>query len=205
MENRRPNLHRIACLPIDPTFNAMQMAFYTANSGPSAFPPDYHGDAFVALHGSWNRATRTGYKLVRIPIRGGVPTGGYEDFLTGFVTTDRNVWGRPVGVTVAHDGALLMTEDANGTIWRIAYAMPRLAASIVEENGQKFLVVTITRAAPAAGVTHTVEFASSLLAWAGSSPEMAVLSETPTQIVLRGTIPIQNMSVRFIRVRVTNQ
>ena len=85
---------------------------------------EYQGDAFVALHGSWNRATRTGYKVVRIPLNNGVPTGRYDDFLTGFVTTDRNVWGRPVGVTVAHDGALLMTEDANGTIWRIAYARP---------------------------------------------------------------------------------
>src|SRR5687768_13299104 len=84
-------------------------------------------------HGSWNRATRTGYKLVRIPLNNGVPTGRYDDFLTGFVASDRTVWGRPVGVTVAHDGALLMTEDANptnGTIWRIAYTRPQLSASI---------------------------------------------------------------------------
>jgi glucose/arabinose dehydrogenase len=85
------------------------------------FPPDYRGDAFVALHGSWNRSKRTGYKVIRIPLDHGVPSGVYEDFLTGFVVDDSNVWGRPVGVAVARDGALLVTEDGNGTLWRVAY------------------------------------------------------------------------------------
>jgi glucose/arabinose dehydrogenase len=85
------------------------------------FPPEYRGDIFVALHGSWNRANRTGYKLVRVRLNHGKPTGEYDDFLTGFVTPDGNVWGRPVGITVAPDGALLMSDDASGTIWRIAY------------------------------------------------------------------------------------
>jgi glucose/arabinose dehydrogenase len=74
----------------------------------------------VALHGSWNRSKRTGYKLVRIKLKNGVPTGTYEDFLTGFVVDDRSVWGRPVGVDVAHDGALLVSDDGGGMIWRIA-------------------------------------------------------------------------------------
>ena len=78
------------------------------------------GDGFAAEHGSWNRERRTGYKVVRIPTRNGVPTGEYEDFLTGFVVDQRSVWGRPVGVAVAHDGALLVTEDAGGTVWRVA-------------------------------------------------------------------------------------
>jgi hypothetical protein len=82
------------------------------------------GDGFAAEHGSWNRERRTGYKVVRIPTRDGVPTGEYEDFLTGFVVDARSVWGRPVGVAVAHDGALLVTEDAGGTIWRVAPASP---------------------------------------------------------------------------------
>ena len=99
---------------------SLQMTFYTATNGVAAFPAEYRGDAFVAMHGSWNRNLRTGYKLARVRLNHGVPTGGYEDFLTGFVVDDRNVWGRPVGVTVAHDGALLVTEDGNGTIWRIA-------------------------------------------------------------------------------------
>ena len=78
------------------------------------------GDGFAAEHGSWNRERRTGYKVIRIPTPNGVPTGEYEDFLTGFVVDQRSVWGRPVGVAVAHDGALLVTEDAGGTVWRIA-------------------------------------------------------------------------------------
>ena len=101
---------------------SLQMTFYTATNGVAVFPSEYRGDAFVALHGSWNRNMRTGYKIVRIRLNHGVPTGEYEDFLTGFVADDRNVWGRPVGVTVAHDGALLVTEDGNHTVWRIAPA-----------------------------------------------------------------------------------
>jgi glucose/arabinose dehydrogenase len=85
------------------------------------FPADYRGDAFVALHGSWNRAKRTGYKVVRLIFKNGAPTGEYEDFLTGFVADDASVWGRPVDVAVAHDGALLVTDDAGGAVWRVAY------------------------------------------------------------------------------------
>jgi glucose/arabinose dehydrogenase/cytochrome c2 len=99
---------------------SLQMTFYTATNGVAAFPAEYRGDAFAALHGSWNRNIRTGYKIVRAKLNHGVPTGEYEDFLTGFVADDQNVWGRPVGVTVAHDGALLVTEDGNGTMWRVA-------------------------------------------------------------------------------------
>ena len=74
----------------------------------------------MALHGSWNRAERTGYKVIRIPMRDGRPTGGYEDFVTGFTRPDGAVWGRPVGVAVAADGSLLVSEDGSGTVWRIA-------------------------------------------------------------------------------------
>jgi hypothetical protein len=85
------------------------------------FPPDYSGDGFAAEHGSWNRSRRTGYKVIRVRLKNGSPTGEYQDFLTGFVANDSEVWGRPVGVAVARDGALLVSEDANGTIWRIAH------------------------------------------------------------------------------------
>ena len=85
------------------------------------FPPEYRGDAFAAQHGSWNRSRRTGYKVVRIRLKDGVPTGEYEDFVTGFVLNDSEVWGRPVGVAVARDGALLISEDGNGTIWRVSH------------------------------------------------------------------------------------
>jgi glucose/arabinose dehydrogenase len=86
------------------------------------FPAAYRGDLFVALHGSWNRAHRTGYKVVRVRTEDGKPTGAYEDFMTGFVVSRDAVWGRPVGVAVAADGALLVSDDASNTIWRVSYA-----------------------------------------------------------------------------------
>ena len=94
------------------------IAFYDGDR----FPAGYRGDAFVALHGSWNRAKRTGYKIVRLRFENGVPTGVYEDFVTGFVLDDKTVFGRPVSVTSAPDGSLLFSEDGNGTIWRVSYA-----------------------------------------------------------------------------------
>lgn len=94
------------------------IAFYEG----SQFPREYRGDAFVALHGSWNRAKRTGYKVIRLIFSAGKPTGEYEDFLVGFVLDETRVWGRPVDVAVAPDGSLLVSEDANGTIWRVSYA-----------------------------------------------------------------------------------
>jgi glucose/arabinose dehydrogenase len=97
------------------------LVFYDARRGPAAFPPDYVGSAFVGLHGSWNRARRTGYKVVRILMKDGRPTGDYEDFLTGFVANAAGVWGRPVGVAVTPDGALLVADDAGGIVWRVAH------------------------------------------------------------------------------------
>ena len=107
-------------VPVQAHSAALQIAFYNATTGGAVFPPEYRGDLFAAFHGSWNRASRTGYKVVRVRTRNGIPTGEYEDFLTGFVLDNKDVWGRPVGVAVARDGALLVTEDGNGTVWRIA-------------------------------------------------------------------------------------
>ena len=102
----------------------LQIVFYEGND----FPASYKGSAFVALHGSWNRAERTGYKVVRLLFdSAGKPTGEYEDFMTGFVISDKHVWSRPVGVAVAQDGSLLVTEDGNGTIWRVSHQ--RVASS----------------------------------------------------------------------------
>ncbi|HEY2177474.1 MAG TPA: PQQ-dependent sugar dehydrogenase [Caulobacteraceae bacterium] len=100
---------------------ALGMTFYAPGKGVAAFPAEYRGEAFVALHGSWNRAKRTGYKVVRVLMKNGAPTGAYQDFLTGFVADAKGVWGRPVGVAVARDGALLVTDDASGAVWRVAY------------------------------------------------------------------------------------
>jgi glucose/arabinose dehydrogenase len=121
---RRPDLASHVTIPdvlIQPHSSPLGVTFYDPPPGAAAFPDEYRGDAFVALHGSWNRAKRTGYKVVRLRMRNGRPTGEYDDFLTGFVLSDRAVWGRPVDVAVAHDGSLLVTEDGNGTIWRVTY------------------------------------------------------------------------------------
>ena len=121
----RPDLASQAIVPdvlLQSHSASLEMVFYTATNGAAVFPPEYHGDIFAAFHGSWNRSIRTGYKVVRVRVSHGVPTGEYDDFLTGFVINDDRVWGRPVGVAVAHDGALLVTEDGNGTLWRVAYA-----------------------------------------------------------------------------------
>ncbi len=96
---------------------SLEMTFYTGNQ----FPAEYRGDAFAAEHGSWNREKRTGYKIIRVPMKNGKATGEYEDFVIGFVTTDQNVWGRPVGVAVAADGSLIFSDDGSGSIWRVSY------------------------------------------------------------------------------------
>jgi len=119
----RPDLASRVAVPdvlLQPHSAPLELSFYDPPPGGAAdFPAAYRGDAFVALHGSWNRSAPTGYKVVRILLRDGLPTGEYQDFLTGFVQADR-VLGRPVGVAVARDGALLVTDDAGGVVWRVA-------------------------------------------------------------------------------------
>jgi glucose/arabinose dehydrogenase len=120
----RPDLAGQATVPdvlLQSHSASLEMVFYTATTGVASFPAEYRGDIFAAFHGSWNRSSRTGYKVVRVHLNHGVATGEYDDFLTGFVVDGHGVWGRPVGVAVAHDGALLVTEDGNGTLWRISY------------------------------------------------------------------------------------
>jgi glucose/arabinose dehydrogenase len=119
----RPDLKNKVTLPdvlIEAHSASLGMAIYDG----SQFPAEYRGNIFAAEHGSWNRSKRTGYKVIRVIMKDGVPTGEYEDFVTGFVVNDNTVWGRPVGVTVAADGALLISEDGSGTIWRVSYAGP---------------------------------------------------------------------------------
>ncbi len=97
---------------------SLQMVFYAGKQ----FPAEYQGYAFAAEHGSWNRAKRTGYKIICVPITNGKATGEYEDFVTGFVAPNGEVWGRPVGVTVASDGSLIFTDDGSKSVWRVSYA-----------------------------------------------------------------------------------
>jgi hypothetical protein len=119
-QGEEPALRGRAIVPdvlVQPHSASMQIVFYEG----AQFPAEYRGDIFAAFHGSWNRSRRTGYKVVRVRMQDGRPTGEYEDFLTGFVIDDRRVWGRPVGVAVAADGSLLVGEDGNGAIWRVSW------------------------------------------------------------------------------------
>ena len=102
---------------LNPHFASLEMLFYEG----SQFPAEYKGDAFAAEHGSWNRSKRAGYEVIRVPMKDGHATGAYEDFLTGFVRPDGKVWGRPVGVAVAKDGSLFVTDDGSGSIWHVIY------------------------------------------------------------------------------------
>jgi glucose/arabinose dehydrogenase len=129
LKGERPDLAGKVALP-DVLYQAhsaaLSMTFYTASNGKSAFPGDFTGDAIVGFHGSWNRSLRTGYKLVRVRMKDGEPTGGYEDFLTGFVVDDAHVWGRPVATVQLPDGSLLMSEDGNNIVYRISYQTGQL-------------------------------------------------------------------------------
>ena len=102
---------------LNPHFASLEMMFY----GGSQFPEEFKGDGFACEHGSWNRANRSGYEVIRLPMRDGHATGEYEDFLTGFVTHDGQVWGRPVGVTEALDGSLFISDDGSRSIWHVTY------------------------------------------------------------------------------------
>jgi hypothetical protein len=124
LKGDRPDLAGKATIPDVPYTShsaALNLLFYTATSGRSAFPKEYLGDGFAVLHGSWNRALRTGYKVVRLRMKDGVPTGEYDDFMVGFIVDNASVWGRPVGAAVASDGSLLISDDAGNKIFRISY------------------------------------------------------------------------------------
>jgi glucose/arabinose dehydrogenase len=104
---------------VQPHNASLEMLFYDGKQ----FPSEYSGDVFAAEHGSWNRHSRSGYEVIRVPLhQNGHASGEYEDFLTGFVRSDGEVWGRPVGVAVAPDGSLLVTDDGTNSIWRVSYA-----------------------------------------------------------------------------------
>ena len=114
-----------ACAGVEPPIVEIQahsaplgMAFYDA----SAFPSEYWGDLFIAFHGSWNRSVPTGYKVVRVPFSGTRPTGEISDFASGWLNEKSGaVSGRPVGLAVGSDGALYVSDDKAGMIYRISY------------------------------------------------------------------------------------
>jgi glucose/arabinose dehydrogenase len=125
---KRPELRNRVLVPdvlIQPHNGSLEMLFYQGRQSSqfpqSTFPQSYKGDIFAAQHGSWNRSVRTGYEVIRIPMHGGTRAKhGYEDFLTGFITPEGNVWGRPVGVAEAADGSLLVSDDLGQVVWRVS-------------------------------------------------------------------------------------
>jgi glucose/arabinose dehydrogenase len=128
LKGDRPDLAGKATVPDVPFTShsaATSIAFYTARSGSSLFPAEYRNQPFVVLHGSWNRALRTGHKVVRLPMKNGVPTGEYIDFLTGFITEEGNSWGRPVAIAQLQDGSMLLSDDGANVIYRISYSARR--------------------------------------------------------------------------------
>lgn len=120
-EGKHPELKDKTIVPdvlLQPHNASLEFIFYEADK----FPAEYKGDLFASEHGSWNKAVRVGYEVIRVPLHGtGHATGEYQDFLTGFVLPDGNVWGRPVGITVAPDGSLLVSDDGSNSIWRVSY------------------------------------------------------------------------------------
>jgi glucose/arabinose dehydrogenase len=103
---------------LQPHIASLEMTFYEGRQ----FPAEYQGNIFAAEHGSWNRRKPAGYEVVRVSVKNGRATGEYEDFITGFITQEGKVWGRPVGVTVAKDGSLLISDDGSNSIWRVTYS-----------------------------------------------------------------------------------
>jgi glucose/arabinose dehydrogenase/mono/diheme cytochrome c family protein len=120
-KGKHPELKDKVIVPdvlLQPHNASLQLTFYTGKQ----FPAEYQGDIFASEHGSWNRSPRAGYEVIRVPLhQTGHASGEYEDFLTGFVLDDGKVWGRPVGIAVASDGSLLVTDDGSNSIWRVTY------------------------------------------------------------------------------------
>lgn len=118
---KHPELKDKAIVPdvlLQPHNASLEFLFYEADK----FPAEYKGDIFASEHGSWNRSVRAGYEVIRVPLhQTGHASGEYQDFLTGFVLPDGNVWGRPVGITTAPDGSLLVSDDGSNSIWRVSY------------------------------------------------------------------------------------
>jgi glucose/arabinose dehydrogenase/mono/diheme cytochrome c family protein len=121
-QGKHPELKDKVIVPdvlLQPHNASLEFTFYEGQQ----FPAEYKGDIFASEHGSWNKAVRVGYEVIRVPLhQTGHASGEYEDFLTGFVLPDGNVWGRPVGVTVAPDGSMLVSDDGSNSIWRVSYA-----------------------------------------------------------------------------------
>jgi glucose/arabinose dehydrogenase len=119
-DDPRPDLVQKAIIPevnLGSHTASLGLAFYTKQ----AFPKKYQNGAFIAQHGSWNRSSLVGYKVVFVPFANGKPSGKPEDFLTGFISdiSKDEVHGRPVGIAILQDGSMLVSDDASNTVWRV--------------------------------------------------------------------------------------
>ena len=103
-------------IPVGSHTASLGLAFYDKTQ----FPAKYQNGAFIGQHGSWNRSKLSGYKVMFVPFKNGKPAGKPEDFLTGFVESEKKVYGRPVGVTVMEDGSMLVNDDSGGIVWRVS-------------------------------------------------------------------------------------
>jgi glucose/arabinose dehydrogenase len=113
LPGKHPELKDRVIVPdvlLQPHTASLEMTFYQGKQ----FPAEYQGDIFASQHGSWNKSTRVGYELIRVPLH-------QSGKASGFVLSNGDVWGRPVGVTVAPDGSLLVTDDGSNSIWRVSY------------------------------------------------------------------------------------
>jgi glucose/arabinose dehydrogenase len=120
-KGKHPELKDKAIVPdvlLQPHNASLEFVFYDGDK----LPAEFNGDIFASEHGSWNKAVRVGYEVIRVPLhQTGHASGEYQDFLTGFVLPDGQVWGRPVGITEATDGSLLVSDDGSNSIWRVSY------------------------------------------------------------------------------------
>jgi glucose/arabinose dehydrogenase len=126
---QKPDLVASAIVPdyaLGPHTASLGLTFYTGDW----FPPQYRGGAFIGQHGSWNRKPHSGYKVIFVPFANGMPSGPHQDVLTGFLVDDEYARGRPVGVVVDRQGALLVADDVGNVIWRVTPTTPRPVAAV---------------------------------------------------------------------------
>src|SRR5437867_1391279 len=171
------------CSSVEPpalTFQAhsapLGLAFYTG----ATFPAEYQGDAFMTYHGSWNRTEPTGAKVVRVRVQDGRPTA-VEDFVTGWQLADGSRWGRPVGLLVMPDGALLVSDDWGGRIWRVSFGQ----SPPVDGTGDLTVTTTTTGSDPDPdGYTVTVDGSTSQSIETNSSVTFTTISAGSHSVAL---------------------
>src|SRR5438309_6496628 len=179
---RNPEYPLAACSGVEPpaiTFQAhsapLGLAFYLG----AMFPAEYQGDAFMTYHGSWDRSVPTGAKVVRVHVQSGRPTA-IDDFVTGWQLADGSRWGRPVGLLVMPDGALLVSDDLGGRIWRVSFAQN----PPITESGNLDVTTSTSGSSQPSGYTVTVDGSTSQPVGANDSVTFTGLSADSHSVAL---------------------